>query len=99
VERPDGFVLDVEGAVDRAKVEEFRNSNMELKRERDELKRRFERSESEQVQAIAAERDALNGRLTAIQIDQGVTAVATKRGCGRRRFRISRRGRGRCSGW
>jgi hypothetical protein len=49
-------------------------------RERDELKRRFERSESEQVRAIAAERDSLNARLTAIQIDQGVTTTATKRG-------------------
>jgi hypothetical protein len=29
---------------------------------------------------VAAERDALNSQLTAIQIDQGVTAVATKKG-------------------
>jgi hypothetical protein len=75
-----GWFLDVEGAVDKARVEEFRNSNVALMRERDELKRRFERSESEQVRAVAAERDALNARLTAIQIDQGVTAVASKRG-------------------
>jgi hypothetical protein len=33
-----------------------------------------------QYAGIAAERDALNGRLTAIQIDQGVTSVATKKG-------------------
>ena len=80
VEREGGWFLDVEGAVDKARVEEFRNSNVALMRERDELKRRFERSESEQVRAVAAERDALNARLTAIQIDQGVTATATKKG-------------------
>src|SRR5512137_221947 len=33
-----------------------------------------------QFSAVAAERDALNGRLTAIQIDQGVITVATKKG-------------------
>jgi hypothetical protein len=33
-----------------------------------------------QFSAVTAERDSLNGRLTAIQIDQGVTTVATKKG-------------------
>jgi hypothetical protein len=33
-----------------------------------------------QFAAVNAERDSLNGRLTAIQIDQGVTTVATKKG-------------------
>lgn len=33
-----------------------------------------------QFTAVASERDALNTRLTAIQIDQGVTTVATKKG-------------------
>ena len=80
VERDGALVLDVEGAVDRARVDEFRNSNVALMQERDELKRRFERSESEQVQTIAAERDALNGRLMAIQVDQGVVAAATRKG-------------------
>ena len=80
VERDGGWVLDVDGVVDKARLEEFRNSNVALMRERDELKRRFERSESEQVRAVAAERDALNARLTAIQIDQGVTTTAAKRG-------------------
>jgi hypothetical protein len=80
VERDGGFVLDVEGAVEKAKLEEFRNTNVALLRERDELKRRFERSESEQVRGIAAERDALSARLTAIQVDQGVITSATKRG-------------------
>ena len=80
VERDGAWVLDVDGAVEKWRLEEFRSSNVALMRERDEIKRRFERSESEQVQAVVAERDALNARLTAIQIDQGVTTVATKRG-------------------
>jgi hypothetical protein len=33
-----------------------------------------------QFSAVSAERDSLNTRLTAIQIDQGVTTVATKKG-------------------
>ena len=33
-----------------------------------------------QFAAVANERDSLNGRITAIQIDQGVTTTATKRG-------------------
>jgi hypothetical protein len=80
VERDGGWVLDVDGAVEKAKVEEFRTTNVALMRERDELKRRFERSESDQVQAIAQERDALTSRLSAIQIGQAVVTEATKRG-------------------
>lgn len=80
VERDGGWVLDVDGAVEKARVEEFRTTNVALMRERDELKRRFERSESDQVQAIAQERDALTSRLSAIQIDQAIVTEATKRG-------------------
>jgi hypothetical protein len=32
------------------------------------------------VKSIAAERDSLNAKLTAIQVDQGVLTVATKKG-------------------
>ena len=80
VERDGGFVLDVEGAVDKAKVDEFRANNVALTNQLAESKRRFEGIESEQVKAVAAERDALSTRLTAIQIDQGVTTVATRKG-------------------
>jgi hypothetical protein len=120
VERDGAWVLDAEGAADKAKVEEFRATNVTLMKERDELKKRFEgidpdevrrlseekqrleeaqqlkagetekvievrvkaaRGELEkQVVALASERDALNGRLVTIQIDQGVVATATKRG-------------------
>ena len=80
VERDGGFVLDVEGAVEKSKLEEFRTNNITLANQLAETKRRFEGIESEQVKAVAAERDALNARLTAIQVDQGVVAVATKKG-------------------
>jgi hypothetical protein len=80
VERDGAFVLDVEGAVDRARVDEVRASNVALASQLAEQKRRFEGIESEQVKAIAAERDGLNAKLTAIQVDQGVVTVATKKG-------------------
>src|SRR6266481_5248249 len=80
VEREGSFVLDVEGAVDKARVDEVRATNTALTSQLAEQKRRFEGIESEQVKAIVVERDGLNARLTAIQVDQGVTTVATKKG-------------------
>jgi len=121
LERDGAFVLDAEGVVEKAKLDEFRNTNLALKKERDELKQRFEGIDPEEVRKLAAEkqklelqqqghkpeeiekivegriktlrgelekqvsgltseRDQLNSRLTAIQIDQGVITVATKRG-------------------
>jgi hypothetical protein len=108
-ERDGAFVLDAEGVVDKARLEEFRQNNITLA---NQLKR-FEgidpdavrqlaaekaRLEEEQrlkdgkfqevladrikaaVSPVAAERDALHARLTAIQIDQAVVTEATKRG-------------------
>lgn len=120
VEREGGWVLDVEGAVEKAKLEEFRATNVGLMKERDELKQRFEGIDPEEVRKLAdekrkleeaqqikagevekvfearinsvksewdkrlagltSERDALTGRLTAIQIDQAIVTEATKRG-------------------
>lgn len=121
VERDGAWVLDAEGAADKARLDEFRASNVTLLKERDELRKRFEgidpdevrrlaeekrrlellaqghkpeelerivgervkaaRGELEkQVAALTSERDALNGRLVIIQIDQGVVAAASKRG-------------------
>jgi hypothetical protein len=138
-ERDGAWVLDVEGAVEKAKLDEFRNNNLTLAKERDELKQRFdgidpeqartllsekqkaeeekllrggsdaapdaEKNEKEkaaereriekviegrvkgikgelekQVASLTKERDSLNARLTAIQIDQGAITAATKRG-------------------
>jgi len=70
----------VEGAVDRARVDEVRATNIALTSQLAEQKKRFEAIESEQVRTIAAERDSLNAKLTAIQVDQGVLTVATKKG-------------------
>ena len=120
VEREGTWVLDVEGAVEKSKLDEFRNHNAALSQERDELKRRFEGIDPEEVRKLAdekrkleeaqqlnagevekvvearvktarteldkqlagvtGERDTLNARLTAIQIDQAVVTEATKRG-------------------
>jgi hypothetical protein len=113
VERDGAFMLDVDGAVDKSKLEEFRANNITLANQLAEQKKRFEgidpdavrKLEEQQALAsgqvekvietrlksakadldrqyagITAERDSLNARLTAIQIDQGVTASATRRG-------------------
>jgi hypothetical protein len=69
VQREGEFVLDVEGVVDKTRVDEVRASNIALANQLAEQKKRFEAIESEQVRTIAAERDTLNARLTAIQID------------------------------
>ena len=119
-ERDGGWILDVEGAVEKSKLDEFRNTNVSLLKERDELKKRFEGIDPDEVRKLAdekhrleesqqlktgeldkvvenriksvkgelekqvtsltSERDSLNSRLVAIQIDQGVITSATKRG-------------------
>ena len=119
-ERDGAWVLDVDGAVEKSKLDEFRNTNVSLIKERDDLKKRYEGIDPDAVKALAdekrqleeaqqlkagevekvvenrikgvkadlekqiatltTERDAMTGRLTSIQIDQGVLTVATKRG-------------------
>ena len=119
-EREGAWVLDVDGAVEKSKLDEFRNTNVSLIKERDDLKKRYEGIDPDAVKALAdekrqleeaqqlkagevekvvenrikgvkadlekqiatltTERDAMTGRLTSIQIDQGVLTVATKRG-------------------
>jgi hypothetical protein len=120
VERDGAWMLDVDGAADKAKLDEFRANNIALSNQLAEQKKRFEGIDPEQVRklaeekqrleeaqqlrsgevdkvvenrlktaktewdkqfsAVAGERDSLNARLTAIQIDQGVITTATKRG-------------------
>lgn len=120
VERDGGWVLDVDGAVDKSKLDEFRTNNISLSNQLAEQKKRFEGIDPDEVKKLAeekrkleesqqlkggeidkvvegrlktaktewdkqfnaavAERDVLNSRLTAIQIDQGVITVATKKG-------------------
>ena len=116
VERDGAWLLDADGIVSQAKLDEFRQNNITLTnqlkkfegidpdavRQLADDKRKLE--EAAQIKAgevdkviearlksaraewdkthgvIAAERDALHGRLTAIQIDQAVVTEATKRG-------------------
>ncbi|MBI5388206.1 MAG: hypothetical protein HZA90_26375 [Verrucomicrobia bacterium] len=120
VEREGAWWLEVEGAVEKSKLDEFRNHNAALSQERDALKQRFEGIDPDEVRKLAdekrkleeaqqlksgevekvvearvkavkteldkqlagvtGERDTLNARLTAIQIDQAVVTEATKRG-------------------
>ena len=120
VERDGAWCLDVDGVVDKSKLEEFRANNIALSNQLTEQKKRFEGIDPEQVRklaeekqrleeaqqlkggevdkvvegrlrtaktewdkqfaAVTSERDSLNARLTAIQIDQGVITTATKRG-------------------
>jgi len=116
VERDGAWHLDVEGVVEKAKLEEFRATNVALLKERDDLKARFEGIDPDAVRKLEAEkrqleeqqqlkagefekvlesrvkgvrgelekrtqeRDALNARLSAIQIDQAVVGEAAKRG-------------------
>jgi hypothetical protein len=120
VERDGAWVLDVDGVVDKGKHDEFRDTNVALRKELEEQKKRFEGIDPEEVRKLAeekrkleetqqlklgevekvlenrlktaradwekqfasvtSERDALSVRLTAIQIDQGVITVATKKG-------------------
>ena len=116
VERDGAWLLDADGVVSQAKLDEFRQNNITLT---NQLKR-FEGIDPDAVRQLAddkqrledeqrlkdgkfqevldarlktaradwdkthgvvvAERDALHGRLTAIQIDQAVVSEATKRG-------------------
>lgn len=59
VERDGALVLDVEGATDKAKVDEFRASNVALKQELEALKARFEGVDPEAVRQLAAEKERL----------------------------------------
>jgi len=120
VEREGAFVLDVEGATDKANADEMRNHNIELRKQIEDFNARFAGIDPEEVRKLAEEKSRLeeerqikagevekvfenrirglkaewdkekaamvsdnqtmNARLTAIQIDQGVVAAATKRG-------------------
>ncbi len=52
VERDGAWVLDVEGAVDKSKVDEFRANNVGLMKQLDELKARFNGIDLEETKAL-----------------------------------------------
>src|SRR5687768_16532311 len=59
VEREGAWVLDADGVVEKQKLEEFRNSNLALKKERDEMKQRFDGIDPDEVRKLAAEKQKL----------------------------------------
>ncbi len=74
VEREGAFVLDAEGVVEKTKLDEFRNTNVALARERDELKKRFEGIDPEEVRKLAEEKRRLEEaqQLKAGEVDRVV---------------------------
>ena len=59
VERDGAWHLDVEGAVDKARLEEFRATNVALLKERDDLRQRFEGIDPAAVRKLAEEKRQL----------------------------------------
>lgn len=58
-EKEGAWVLDVEGAVEKSKLDEFHNTNVTLLKERDDLKKRFEGIDPDQVRSLAEEKRKL----------------------------------------
>ena len=55
-ERDGAWVLDVDGAVEKAKLDEFRSTNVALLKERDDLKKRFDGIDPEEFKRLQVER-------------------------------------------
>jgi len=84
VERDGAFFLDAEGVTEKAKADELRNHNVELRKQLEERDARFAGIDPEAVRKLAAEKDrleeeqrlkdgkfqeVLDGRLKAAQVD------------------------------
>src|SRR5438270_10067712 len=76
VERDGAWVLDAEGIVEKSKLDEFRNTNVSLIKERDELRQRYEGIDPEAVKLLAAEKQTLEEekRLKAGEFDKVLDA-------------------------
>ena len=59
VERGGEWVLDADGVVEKSKLDEFRNTNLALIKERDELKQRFDGIDPDEVRKLAEEKRKL----------------------------------------
>lgn len=59
VERDGVWLLDAEGAADKTKLDEFRNSNLALLKQIDEQKKRFEGIDPDEVRKLADEKRKL----------------------------------------
>jgi hypothetical protein len=75
-ERDGAWCLDVDGAVEKSKLDEFRNNNIALTKERDELKQRFDGIDPDAVRALAAEKQKLEeaAQLKAGEVEKVVEA-------------------------
>lgn len=59
VEREGAFVLDAEGVVEKTKLDEFRTSNVTLKKELEDFKARYDGIDPEEVRRLASEKEKL----------------------------------------
>ncbi|MHB8523149.1 MAG: hypothetical protein ACYDH9_20685, partial [Limisphaerales bacterium] len=59
VERDGAWVLDAEGAAEKSKLDEFRTTNVALMKERDDLKKRFEGIDPDEVRRMAEDKRRL----------------------------------------
>lgn len=76
VEREGAFVLDADGVVEKAKLEEFRATNVAIMKERDDLKKRFEGIDPDEVRKLADEKRRLEeaAQLKAGEVDKVMDA-------------------------
>jgi hypothetical protein len=74
VERDGAFVLDADGAVEKSKLDEFRQTNVALLKERNELKQRFEGMDPDEFRKLADEKRKLEEekQLKAGEVDRVV---------------------------
>ena len=56
IERDGAFLLDVEGATDKARVDEFRTHNLTLNRQLDELTQKYEGIDPDNVKSLLEEK-------------------------------------------
>src|SRR5262245_38937082 len=59
LERDGAWILDADGVADKSKLDEFRNTNVALLKERDDLKKRFEGIDPDEVRKLADEKRKL----------------------------------------
>ncbi|MEI6077030.1 MAG: hypothetical protein WCS94_15730 [Verrucomicrobiota bacterium] len=59
VEREGAFYLDAEGIVEKAKADEMRTNNIDLRKQVEEFTKRFEGIDPEQVRQLSAEKERL----------------------------------------
>ena len=74
-EREGAWVLDVDGAVEKTKLDEFRTTNVSLLKERDDLKKRYEGIDPDEVRKL------VENRIKGVKADleKQITALTTER--------------------